>query len=153
MPCLLHSSGLPKQYGEPRARWRRLKTCEHVRWILRRKCFRAETSVVFTGRRCGRGAVLYPVVRSRLRASVSAVLVSGHEHAPETHQPAAHVSEQEEDGYTGGAASRPAQVLSEVIKRHFLLLSTRLFQLCWHLCCAGTSKTLKSPQYKYLPMK
>lgn len=63
--------------------------------------------------------MLYPVVRSRLRAAVGAVLVSGHEHAPETHQPAAHVSEEEEDGYTGGAASRTAQVLTEVIKDIF----------------------------------
>ncbi len=74
-----------------------------------------------TGRRRGRGPVLRPVVRSRLGAAVSAVLVSGDEHAPETHRPAAHVSEEEEDRYTGGAGGRAAQVLPEVTP--FLILT------------------------------
>ncbi|TMS18217.1 hypothetical protein E3U43_010543 [Larimichthys crocea] len=66
-----------------------------------------------SGQRRRRGAVLHPVVRSRLRAAVSAVLVSGHQHAPETHRPAARVPEQEKDRYSRGAGSRAAQVLRE----------------------------------------
>lgn len=66
--------------------------------------------------------MFHPVVRRRLGAAVGALLVSGHERAPETHQPAAHVPEQEAHRDTGGAAEGAAQVLPEVT-RHLKLLA------------------------------
>lgn len=114
LACCL-SSGLPKQHGELRACWRRTKTCENVWRNPRSLRWRAAgRSVLCAGQRCGRGPVLRPVLRRRLWAAVSAVLVSGHEHAPETRRPAASVLEQEEDRYTGGAGGRAAQILREV---------------------------------------
>lgn len=119
-----HSSGLLKQYGEPRACWRRPETCEHVRGGLHRRCSGPTgRSVLCTGRRRGRGPVRGPVVRGRLRAAVSAVLVPGDERAPETHQPSARVPEQEADRYPGGAGGRTAPVLPEVTEPGFFCLT------------------------------
>lgn len=59
-----------------------------------------------------------PDLRRRLRAAVSAVLVSGHEHAPPTRRPAASVPEQEADRSEGRVGVRAAKVLSEVTDKH-----------------------------------
>lgn len=112
--CL--SSGLSTQHGEFGAWWGRPKTCENVRWNSRRvRPGPGGPRDPSTGKDCCRSPVIDPVVRRCLRAVVSALLVSGHEHPPETHRPAARVSEQEEDGDKGGAGGRAPQVLSKVL--------------------------------------
>lgn len=121
------SSAPLKRHGELRACWRRPKTCENVWWNPRRlRPSPTGRAVLRTGQRCGCGPVLYPVFRRRLRTAVSSVLVSGHEHASETHRLTARIPEQEEDRYTDGAGGRATQVLPEVVtqKTPFLLYET-----------------------------
>lgn len=64
--------------------------------------------------RCVRGSVLDTVIRGRRRTAVSALLVSGVEHAPQTYCPSAHVPAQEEDRDQGRTRDGAAQVLSKV---------------------------------------
>lgn len=140
--CVSFVSGLLKQHGELRPRRRRLESCENVWWNIRHHCWSPTDRRVFcTGQRCRRGPVLYPLVRSRLRAAVSAIFVSGHEHAPETHCPPAHLPEQEEDRYTGGAGSRSAQVLPEVITPDtpFVFYLTKLLELASDMLAISNS--------------
>ncbi|KAK2830265.1 hypothetical protein Q5P01_018196 [Channa striata] len=63
----------------------------HCRWDLRRP-----SRVPASGTEPG--PVFSPVVCRRLRPAASAVLVSGHEHAPETRRPAADVPEKKRTG-------------------------------------------------------